>query len=72
MSLVDDHIFVERHRGSGHYTLTAFVRDRLCDFSFAHSLNFYFYGGDEIDIMKQAYLEDMKVKGMIFAEDDDD
>lgn len=72
MSLVDDHIFVERVQHSGHYILSACVTDRLCDFSFSHSMQFYFYDGDEIDDMKQIFINDMETKGLIFDTSDYD
>lgn len=72
MSMVDDHIFVERHPVSGHYILSAFVTDRIDDVAFSHSLQFYFYDGDEIDVMKEIFVSDMEKKGLVFDDSDYD
>ena len=55
---VMDEISVTKIDGSGHYVLSAFVKDGAdC---FLHSLQFYFYDWDEIDEMKAAYLQHLE------------
>lgn len=71
MFLVDDHIFVERHSPTGHYILSAFVTDQFDDFTFSHSIQFYFYDESEIDFMKQVFMDDLKKKGLVLSRDYD-
>ena len=55
MTMVESNLTVERIAHSGHYVISAFVVDEW-DNEFLHSISFYFYDADEIDLMKEAYM----------------
>lgn len=58
-----DSLCVERKDGTGHYVISAFVVDEY-DCEFLHSLQFWGYDADDIDVMKESYmlfLEDNKL-----------
>jgi hypothetical protein len=62
----DTNLTVERKGGTGHYVISAFVVDQD-DCEFLHSLQFWGYDADDIDVMKESYMASLEDNKLVLS-----
>ncbi len=61
-----DSLMVERKRGTGHYVISAFVVDKD-NFEYLHSVSFWGYGSDDLDSIKEMFLNYLQEDGLVLS-----